>query len=156
MMVLIKGMKPEDHPALLRLWNRFEGTTTTGADGPESFTSFLRHNEGLCYCALDGEDLIGSVMAGDDGRRGYVYHLAVDEWYQGRGVGRMLMEAVEKSLRNRGVEKAHLFIYRDNPAIDFYRRLGWHLRRDIEVMSKVLIGGEYMGTRLDGERADRE
>lgn len=155
-MVSIRRMKPEDHPALLRLWNRFEETTTTGADGPEGFAGFLEHNDGLCYCAVDGEDLIGSVMAGADGRRGYVYHLAVDARYQGRGVGRMLMEEVEKSLRNRGVEKAHLFIYGDNPAIDFYRRLGWHLRRDIEVMSKVLIGGEYMGTRTDGGEAGRE
>ena len=62
-----------------------------------------------------------------------------------------LMERAEESLREAGIEKAHLFIYADNPAIDFYSRVGWHLREDIEVMSKVLIGDEYMGTRRESE-----
>lgn len=87
-------------------------------------------------------------MAGHDGRRGYVYHLAVREDLQGKGFGRDLMERCECSLRASGIEKVHLFIYSDNPAVEFYRAIGWHLREDIEVMSKVLDGPAFTGTRV--------
>lgn len=147
----IRPMRAGDHRALLELWSRFSGNTMTGADGPEGFRYFLGRNGRFCYAAEEEGKVVGSVMAGTDGRRGYVYHLAVEPDRQGEGLGRLLMERVETSLREAGIEKAHLFIYADNPAIGFYRRGGWHLRKDIEVMSKVLVGERYMGTRLEGE-----
>ena len=150
-MAEVRGMKESDYGALVELWSQFPGNTMTGADGPEGFGAFLARNGRFCYTAEEDGRVVGSVMAGTDGRRGYVYHLAVDPGRQGEGLGRMLMERAEESLREAGIEKAHLFIYADNPAIRFYRRAGWHLREDIEVMSKVLIGDEYMGTRRAGE-----
>ena len=144
-------MRESDYGALVELWSKFPGNTMTGADGPKGFGAFLARNGRFCYTAEEEGRVVGSVMAGTDGRRGYVYHLAVDPGRQGEGLGRMLMERAEESLREAGIEKAHLFIYADNPAIRFYRRAGWHLREDIEVMSKVLIGDEYMGTRRAGE-----
>jgi len=145
----VRDMSETDYDALVELWSLFPGNTMTGADGPEGFREFLARNGRFCYAAEEEGRVVGSVMAGTDGRRGYVYHLAVDPGRQGQGLGRMLMERAEQSLREAGIEKAHLFIYADNPAIDFYIRVGWHLREDIEVMSKVLIGDEYMGTRTD-------
>lgn len=143
----IAGMKDDDYRALVDLWSRFPGNTMTGADSRKEFCRFLGRNGDYCFAAFDGGRLVGSVMAGNDSRRGYIYHLAVDESMQGRGIGRMLMEASENALRDAGVEKAHLFIYTDNPAVMFYERTGWHVRDDILVMSKVLIGDRYMGTR---------
>ena len=151
MTMRIRAMRADDHSALVGLWSRFPGNTMTGADGQEGFQEFLRLNGRFCYTAEVGGQVVGSVMAGTDGRRGYVYHLAVDPCRQGQGLGRLLMERTEGSLREAGIEKAHLFIYADNPAIRFYRRVGWHLREDIEVMSKVLIGERYMGTRTESE-----
>jgi len=144
----ILSMQPADYTELAELWRSFPGTTMTGADIEGSFTSFLEKNSAHCFVAREpGGFVSGSVMAGNDGRRGYVYHLAVAEKQQDQGTGRLLMEAVEESLRSVGIEKAHLFIYADNPAISFYERIGWHRRTDIEVMSKVLIGDQYLGTR---------
>ncbi|MGM0627093.1 MAG: GNAT family N-acetyltransferase [Candidatus Fermentibacterota bacterium] len=151
MTVRVRPMSVHDHQVLADLWSLFPGNTMTGADEPEGFRAFLGRNGRFCYTAEEDGQVVGSVMAGTDGRRGYVYHLAVDPGRQGEGLGRLLMERAEESLREAGIEKAHLFIYADNPAIDFYRRVGWHLREDIEVMSKVLIGDEYMGTRRAGE-----
>lgn len=140
------SMKMSDYEELLALWSGFPGNTMTGADSREDFERFLVRNADYCFTAFDNGLLVGSVMAGSDGRRGYIYHLTVDESQQGRGTGGKLMDAAENALRDAGIEKAHLFIYTDNTAIEFYEKTGWHMRSDIAVMSKVLIGGKYMGT----------
>ncbi|OPL20070.1 MAG: hypothetical protein AVO35_01040 [Candidatus Aegiribacteria sp. MLS_C] len=148
--VTLRRMEKEDYRDLVELWECFSGNTLTGADSPSGFEAFLDTNGEYCFVAEMEDRAVGTVMAGNDARRGYVYHLAVEEGLQGRGIGRMLMDACEDALRNDGIEKAHLFIYTDNPAIGFYERTGWHRRHDIAVMSKVLIGDRYMGTRRDG------
>ena len=145
----IKLMEADNYLSLVHLWNDFPGTTMTGADSREDFRKFLTRNADYCFSAFEDERLVGSVMAGSDGRRGYIYHLAVDESLQGKGTGGKLMDAAENALKDAGIEKAHLFIYTDNPAIEFYEKTGWHRRSDIAVMSKVLIGDKYMGTRIE-------
>jgi N-acetylglutamate synthase len=145
--MVLRNMEVPDYGALMELWSRFPGNTMTGADNPDDFADFLRRNGKYCFVAVAGTAVVGSVMAGNDGRRGYVYHLAVNDELQGRGMGRKLMDACENELRRDGIEKAHLFIYADNPAISFYEKVGWHRRTDIVTMSKVLIGDKYMGTR---------
>jgi N-acetylglutamate synthase len=144
----IRRMEPRDFTGLLELWRSFPGNALTGADSQEGFTDFLARNGELCFVLEEEDRSVGSVMAGQDGRRGYIYHLAVETGLQGRGWGRALMEHAEAALATAGIEKAHLFIFSDNPAIGFYERTGWHLRGDIEVMSKVLTGSSpLMGTR---------
>jgi ribosomal protein S18 acetylase RimI-like enzyme len=146
----IRPMDSGDYDALTVLWDSFPGTTLTGADERGNFVRFLERNREFCFVAVDGAGKVaGSVMAGYDGRRGYIYHLAVRAGLQGKGTGRRLMSKAEEALASAGVEKAHLFIYVDNPAISFYERIGWHRRPDIEVMSRVLSGDEYTGTRRE-------
>jgi ribosomal protein S18 acetylase RimI-like enzyme len=134
----IRLMQAADHPQLRTLWRSSPGNALTDADEPEGFERFLAHNAPHCLVAEEGERLAGSIMAGHDTRRGYVYHLAVDAAIQRSGTGRRLMETVEKSLRDAGIEKIHLFIYTDNPARAFYENIGWTWRTDIGVMSKAL------------------
>ncbi len=142
-------MKKNDYKELMALWSCFPGNTMTGADSMEDLEKFLSMNADYCFSAFEDERLVGSVMAGSDGRRGYIYHLAVDESLQGKGTGGKLMDAAENALKDAGIEKAHLFIYTNNTAIEFYEKAGWHKRSDIAVMSKVLIGDKYMGTRIE-------
>lgn len=146
----IRRMEAGDHDELIALWSSFPGNTTTGADSRDDFERFLEANRGLCLVAEKGGVLAGSVMAGSDTRRGYVYHLAVSGEHQRAGVGSLLMEAVQAALLASGIEKIHLFIYRDNPAAAFYEKLGWSVRQDINVMSMVLIGDPGTGTREGG------
>ncbi|MDM7994026.1 MAG: GNAT family N-acetyltransferase [Candidatus Fermentibacter sp.] len=140
-------MEAGDYDALAALWSGFPGNAMTAADSRAGFERFLGANGPLCFVLLDGTGVAGSVMAGHDTRRGYVYHLAVSSRLQGTGGGRLLMERVERALLDEGIEKVHLFIYRDNPAVAFYERLGWRVRQDIHVMSKVLSGDPCAGTR---------
>ena len=143
-----RPVRVEDFDDLVALWGAFPGTTMTGVDCPDGLSRFLRRNPGLSFVALssDGEQgdsspgapIAGSVLGGHDGRRGYVYHLAVRPDLQNMGIARELMRLLENAMEAEGLEKAHLFVYSDNPAIEFYARTGWLLRQDIVVMSKVL------------------
>lgn len=149
---MVRGMIPADHSLLVALWSGSPGNALTGADGPEGFRRFLAANGAFCFVAEEKGRLIGSVMAGHDERRGYIYHLAVDSSQRREGTGSALMQACEGALLAAGIEKIHLYIFNDNPAVEFYERIGWHRREDILVMSKVLIGDSFMGTRVtEGE-----
>ncbi len=139
-------MKPEHYDSLVKLWSSFPGNAMTGADSAEGFSLFLKRNGAYCFTAFEDDEIVGSVMAGEDARRGYVYHLSVKRDLHRSGTGKALMDKAEAALYNAGIEKLHLFIYSDNPAIEFYKKTGWHLREDIEVMSKVLRGDKCMGT----------
>lgn len=139
-------MRQEDHAALVRLWSSFPGNAVTGADSPSEFAAFLKRNREFCFTACENGQVKGSVMAGSDGRRGYIYHLAVSADHQRKGLGAALMGKAEEALERAGIEKIHLFIYRDNPAVEFYRKTGWNVRTDIAVMSKVLRGDPAQGT----------
>ncbi len=143
----INLMKLDHYPALVELWSSFPGNIMTGADSAEGFALFLERNGAYCFTAVENGEFVGSVMAGEDSRRGYIYHLSVKKSLHLSGIGKALMARVEEALYNAGIEKIHLFIFSDNPAISFYEKTGWHLRSDIEVMSKVLHGDEYTGTR---------
>ena len=147
--MIITSMKPDHYPALVSLWSSFPGNIMTGADSETGFTLFLERNGAYCFTAIENDMAVGSVMAGEDSRRGYIYHLSVRQNLHLSGIGKALMARTEEALYNAGIEKIHLFIFSDNPAISFYERTGWHLRSDIEVMSKVLHGDEYTGTRTD-------
>ena len=80
--------------------------------------------------------MAGAVLAGSDGRRGYLQHLAVAPPYRGRGVGRALAERVIDALGAAGIAKCHLMVRQENePAKAFWEHLGWTVRDDISVMS---------------------
>ncbi|MBN1434424.1 GNAT family N-acetyltransferase [Candidatus Fermentibacterales bacterium] len=143
----LRQAEAADFEGLRSLWALFEGTTMTGVDSPGGFGLFLGRNPGMSFVAVESEGdrsercrIVGSVLGGHDARRGYVYHLAVHPDFQDLGIARRLMELVESAFSEAGLEKAHLFVYTDNPAIGFYERIGWHLRSDIHVMSKLLDG----------------
>ena len=82
--------------------------------------------------------IIGTVIGGYDGRRGLIYHLAVDRAYRKRGIGKMLMDEVERRMIAKGCLRAYLLVRRDNEdVIEFYRHLGWETM-DIAIMAKTL------------------
>lgn len=143
--MMIRPMQSNDHGELVRLWSSFPGNAVTGADSREEFEAFLTRNGSFCFTACGNDEVVGSVMAGSDGRRGYIYHLAVRMDHQRKGIGSALMRKVEDALFMAGLEKIHLFIFSDNPAVSFYERSGWHVRNDITVMSRVLRSAEGNG-----------
>ena len=115
-----------DYEAAVELWKRVEGLDIAEGDDRESIRRFLGQNRGLSRVATDGSTIVGAALCGHDGRRGYIYHLAVDPAYQGRQLGKRLVEECLAGLRRVGLERANILVARDNPrGRDFWRRTGW-------------------------------
>ena len=116
----------DDYQAALQLWRRVEGVEIAEGDDKGSVTQFLARNSGLSRVATEGATIVAVVLCGHDGRRGHIYHLAVDPSYRGRGIGRRLINKCLERLRRTGLERAIILVARDNPrGRDFWRRSGW-------------------------------
>jgi ribosomal protein S18 acetylase RimI-like enzyme len=127
----------EDHAQALELWKRCPGIGLSSADEREAIAGFLSRNPGLSFAAWRGRDLVGTSLCGSDGRRGYLYHLAVDPAERRRGLGSSLASASLGALASTGIRKCHLFVLADNEAgAAFWRAAGWTPRGDIAVFSK--------------------
>lgn len=136
MSIQIRAMQPSDYDQALELWQNTAGMGLSAADEPHEIASFLKRNQGLCFVAMEDDHLVGTILCGEDGRRGYLYHLAVQRNQQKRGVGKMLVEQSLHALRQKGIQKCHLFVIADNTSgIAFWEHLGWEMRHDIEIMS---------------------
>lgn len=128
----------EDLPEALALWRATEGIGLSSADEPDAIAAYLSRNPGCSFVArLDGE-LVGAVLAGHDGRRGYLHHLAVRADQRGQGIGRELAARCLAALSREGIEKCHLFVYAGNASgRAFWRKVGWEEREDLVIMSRT-------------------
>jgi N-acetylglutamate synthase len=136
MRVEVLPFQPQDYEQVMALWQATEGITLREADSREALLAYVARNPGLSFVARDGDVLAGAVLAGTDGRRGYLQHLAVAASYRGRGVGRALAERVVEALSAAGIAKCHLMVRQENErAKAFWQHLGWTVRDDISLMS---------------------
>lgn len=148
-MIEIVSFKPLDYDAVIALWRASEGLTLRDADSREAITSYLVRNPGLSFVARDNGQIVGAVLAGTDGRRGYLQHLAVALSHRRQGLGRTLAERAVEALKALGIVKCHLMVRQDNSqARAFWAHLGWSDRSDITLMSHT--GSGTMGDREDG------
>lgn len=121
---LIAQAQAEDQGAVVALW-RACGLTRPWNDPAADFALALGSAGSTMLVARAGEAVVGSVMAGFDGHRGWVYYLAVDPARRRGGLGRALMAAAEAWLKTRGCPKIQLMVREDNDAaLGFYTALG--------------------------------
>ena len=134
---IIKPMSIERYDEVIRIWEDSEGIGLSDADARENIQRFLEDNEGLSFIALIDDKVVGSALCGHDGRRGYIYHLAVHQKYRYRGIGRALVAQCLDAIRTRGIDKCHIFVFNSNrEAISFWERIGWTERVELTVMSR--------------------
>lgn len=139
MLIDIREMKPEDYQLVHALWDSCEGIGLSEADAEANIRQFLKHNPDLCYVACEGDRIIGAILCGKDGRRGYLHHLAVQPAFRRRGVGGNLVRHCLKTLARKNIQKCHLFIFRENhEGMEFWENEGWSQRNDLNIMSKVI------------------
>lgn len=114
-----------DIDAIVSLWTRC-GLTRPWNDPRADIALARSGTNATVLVGRDDEGIAASVMVGHDGHRGWFYYLAVDPPQQGRGHGRALIEAAERWLAARGIEKVMLMVRQDNDAVHaFYRALGY-------------------------------
>ena len=115
-----------DYDAAVQIWQRVEGIEIAEADDRKGVAEFLARNPRLSRVAIDGSAVVGAALCGHDGRRGHIYHLAVDPAYQGRGLGKRLLDECLDGLRRAGMQRVIIIVAGDNPrGAEFWERRGW-------------------------------
>jgi ribosomal protein S18 acetylase RimI-like enzyme len=127
-----------DLEGVLDLWSTAgPGVQLSKSDQPDEIRKKIKRDPDLFIVAEEGGKLIGAVLGGYDGRRGMIYHLAISRTHRRQGVGRALMEELERRLRSKGCLKYYLLVTKDNEeALRFYRDVG------CEVMEMHIMGKE--------------
>jgi N-acetylglutamate synthase len=124
-----------DYDAAVALWSKVEGIEIAEGDSVEDLTSYLVRNPGLSRVAVYRDAVVGVALCGHDGRRGFIYHVAVDPAYQNKGIARRLIAECLEGLRNLGLKRALILVAGDNQSGQmFWQRAGWENVPGVKVM----------------------
>jgi ribosomal protein S18 acetylase RimI-like enzyme len=131
-------MQNGDISASLMLWRQVEGLMLRDeSDNPMAIRRFLTRNPGLSFVIEDADgELIGSILCGHDGRRGFIYHLAVSPDHRRSSYATTLIGTSLKGLARLGITRCHAFVRIDDAGADgFWRPLQAKFQRDISVFT---------------------
>ncbi|MGB0579266.1 MAG: GNAT family acetyltransferase [Limisphaerales bacterium] len=130
--------RPDHHDQVVQLWKDVFGYESMRNDPPLAIAKKEKMADGLFWVAVAGEKVVGSVMAGYDGHRGWIYSMAVDHSQRRSGVGEKLITHAENALRDRGCMKVNLQVMPGNDgAVSFYESCGY------EFEERISMGKEF-------------
>lgn len=139
MKTTIREMDSHDYDEMIALWKSIKGLSISQADSKDNITKYLQRNQGLSYVAIQNDTIVGTILCGHDGRRGFIYHLAVNPSSRKQRIGHTLVEASIQALKQEGIDKCHIFVIDDNNAGNsFWTSLGWEKRSGFSVYSYSL------------------
>lgn len=149
----IRPMTIADYPDVYRLWTSSAGMGLNNLDdSEEGIGKFLARNPTTCFVATEESKLAGVIIAGHDGRRGYIYHTAVAEQHKRQGIGRKLAKSALNTLSEEGINKVALLVFnRNEGAKRFWEKMGFAARTpeegdDIVYYNKALTNMERIDT----------
>jgi len=133
-------MEKGDLAEVIQFWQGMEGIGLSESDSYSALSFYLQRNPGLSWVARNRDrELIGAVLCGHDGRRGYLHHLAVAPDWRRKGIGRALVERCLSSLRELKILKCNVFLFDQNPEGErFWKAMGWKGREDLVLLQRVL------------------
>ncbi len=140
MSVRIRKMTIRDYEPAIALWRSLPGIGLDDAsDSRSGIAALLKRNPGLSFVAVDGGAIVGTALAGHDGRRGFIYHLAVAPSHRHLGLGRTLSDRALRALAACGIPKCTILVMGSNTSGQaFWERLGWARRDDLLVLQHAL------------------
>ncbi len=136
----IRPMTIADYDRVWALWMSCRNMGFNDLDDSrEGIGRFLKRNPDTCFVAEADGDLAGVILAGHDGRRGYIYHMAVAETHRRHGIGSALVDRCLEALKHEGINKVALVAFRTNDAGNaFWERMGFSLRDDLNYRNRAL------------------
>lgn len=137
---MIRLMQIADYDAVYALWLSCAGMGLNDLDDSrEGIAKFLSRNPDTCFVAEEHGKIIGVILAGNDGRRGYIYHTAVSPDERGRGLGTELVTAALTALKACGIHKVALVVFAKNETGNaFWEKQGFTLRTDLSYRNRAL------------------
>lgn len=115
-------MKPEDYRQVAALWAKCQQPLWLWADSFAGVASYLGRNPGLSVVGERGDSIVAAALCGEDGRAGYIHHLAVDPREPERELARAVLQRCLMHLRALGVGGCYLFTERGVRFVEFSRR----------------------------------
>lgn len=136
----IRTMNIADYDSVYALWMSCRNMGFNDVDDSyNGIKRFLERNPSTCFVAEQNGEIAGVIISGNDGRRGYIYHMSVSEKHRRCGIGTELVNACLSALKNEGISKVALLVFRYNEVGNaFWEKHGFTLRDDIFYRNKAL------------------
>ena len=144
----IRLMDISDYDDVYRLWVATPGMGLNDVnDSRDGIARYLARNPSTCFVAENEGRVVGVIMSGHDGRRGFIYHTCVAADARLAGVGRALVDAATAALRDEGITKAALVVFgRNEGGNAFWEHMGFTTRPDINYRNRSLVKTERIDT----------
>ncbi len=134
--MLIRPMTTDDYDEVYAMWQITSRRALSAADERAQIERYIRRNEGMSQVAVVDGRIVGTVLAGHDGRRGFIHHMAVLPEYRRRRIGHALAEKAIEKITAEGIDKTHIFCYQNNETgQEFWKDFGFAKRDDVFVFS---------------------
>lgn len=129
-----------DYDELFLLWSNTSGIGINDDDSKDGIHKYLLRNPDTCFVAEEGTEIVGAIMSGHDGRRGYIYHTAVSMSERSKGIGSELVRHATDALANEGIKKVALVAFSNNiTGNSFWEKQGFSVRDDLIYRNKNII-----------------
>lgn len=135
---MIRTMTIEDYEKVYDLWIHTAGMgLNTTDDSRDGIAKFLLRNPNTCFVAEDNGELVGVIMSGHDGRRGFIHHTTVKAEYRKKGIGKNLVDSALAALESEGIHKVALVAFEKNVLGNiFWEKAGFTVRDDLVYRNK--------------------
>ena len=129
----IRTMTIHDYEKVYALWMSCKNMGFNVIDdSKEGIARFLERNPNTSFVAMENDELLGIILGGHDGRRGYIYHMSVTENHRKKGIGSSLVEKCLESFKNEKISKVALLVFKYNETGNaFWEKQGFILREDV-------------------------
>lgn len=144
----IRTMSISDYADVYNLWLSCKGMGLNSLDDSrDGIEKFLKRNPDTCFVAEVDNRIVGSILTGNDGRRGYIYHTAVSPQYQQHGIGSTLVDTAIDALKKLGINKIALVVFDKNDNGNaFWEKQGFTERNDLIYRNKTINHFERIDT----------
>ena len=131
-----------DYDKMFALWNSTEQSKralNSVDDSREGIDRYIKRNPSTCFGAFSGEQLVGIILTGHDGRRAIIHHLCVHPDFRRLGIADRLVECAEKAIKAEGINKMFGLVFKDNETANaFWEKQGYSLRTNLNYRNKSL------------------
>ncbi|WP_367104739.1 GNAT family N-acetyltransferase [uncultured Psychrobacter sp.] len=144
----VRRMQIEDYTDVYNLWLATPRMGLNDVDDSEQgINRMLQRNPTLSFIAEKDNQLVAVIIAGQDGRRGYIYHTAVHLDYRRQGIAQELIKNVLDEMKALNISKVGLFIFQDNySGNSFWNKMGFNIRDDLYYRNHALTELERIDT----------
>ncbi len=139
-MIKYRIMDISDYEQVYDLWLSCAGMGLNNLDdSKEGIQRFLNRNPDTCFVAQDEQKIVGVIIAGNDGRRGYIYHTAVAPECRHQGIATRLVNEAMSALKVLGINKTALVVFSKNTDGNaFWEKSGFTSRQDLVYRNKTI------------------